>query len=322
MLVVSTLAQNLNRLSDGDLTARVDIVFPGEYEKLRHDFNETVDRLAEAMQAVVASATTIRSGAGEISHAADDLSNRTEHQAASLEETAAALDQITATFRKSAQEAKEVHGAVTHARTQAEDGRRVMSEAVVAMDQINASSKQISQIISVIDEISFQTNLLALNAGIEAARAGDAGRGFAVVATEVRALAQRSSVAANEIKGLISNSSEHVRTGVNLVGEAGKSLAAIAGKVSDVTTLITQMTASSEEQARSLAEVNSAINVMDQTTLQNAAMVEESTAASRTLTHQATELMNLMARFKTSTDRASVSREARQVKLAVRAAAA
>lgn len=309
MLVVSTLAESLKRLSEGDLTARVDIVFPGEYEKLRHDFNDAVGRLATAMQTVLKSASVIRSGAAEISQAADDLSRRTEHQAANLQETAAALDEITSAVKNSAQGAKEAHDAVTHARTQAEDGGRIMSEAVVAMDEISSSSKQISQIISVIDEIAFQTNLLALNAGIEAARAGDVGRGFAVVATEVRALAQRSSAAANDIKSLISSSSTHVQTGVKLVGEAGKALTAITSKVSDVTSLITQMAASSKEQAKGLAEVNSAVNQMDQTTQQNAAMVEESTAASRGLTHQSVELMSLIGRFKTSATASADTKE-------------
>ncbi len=300
MLVVNTLAQSLKSLSQGDLTSHVEIGFPGEYEKLRGDYNEAIGRLAETMQAVVSNAGIIRLGAGEISQAADDFATRTEHQAASLEQTAAALDEITATVRKSAQGAKDVHDAVIHARKQADDGGQVMTQAVVAMDAISNSSKEISQILSVIDEIAFQTNLLALNAGIEAARAGDFGRGFAVVATEVRALAQRSSTAAREIKSLITDSATHVETGVKLVGEAGNALTAIACKVSEITSLITQMAASTEEEARSLAEVNSAVNVMDRTIQQNAAMVEQSTAASRALTQQAEELMDLMNRFKIS----------------------
>ena len=172
MLVVNTLAQSLKSLSQGDLTSHVEIGFPGEYEKLRGDYNEAIGRLAETMQAVVSNAGIIRLGAGEISQAADDFATRTEHQAASLEQTAAALDEITATVRKSAQGAKDVHDAVIHARKQADDGGQVMTQAVVAMDAISNSSKEISQILSVIDEIAFQTNLLALNAGIEAARAG------------------------------------------------------------------------------------------------------------------------------------------------------
>lgn len=297
--VVRGLADGLGRLAEGDLTARIEQPFPGEYEKLRADFNEAMGTLQEAMKTIVVNAGGIRSGAGEISQAADDLSRRTEQQAASLEETAAALDEITATVRKTAEGAKQANGVVVTTRSDAEASGQVVQETVAAMAEIEKSSKQISQIIGVIDEIAFQTNLLALNAGVEAARAGEAGRGFAVVASEVRALAQRSSEAAKEIKGLISASSQHVETGVELVGEAGKALQLIVGKVSEISGLVSEIAASAQEQSTALAEVNTAINQMDQVTQQNAAMVEESTAASHSLTQEAEELMSLISRFQT-----------------------
>ncbi len=297
--VVRGLAEGLGRLASGNLTARIEQPFPGEYEKLRSDFNEAMTKLQEAMKTIVVNAGGIRTGAGEISQAADDLSRRTEQQAASLEETAAALDQITATVRKTADGAKQANGVVVTTRADAEASGQVVQETVAAMAEIERSSKQISQIIGVIDEIAFQTNLLALNAGVEAARAGEAGRGFAVVASEVRALAQRSSEAAKEIKGLISASSQHVETGVELVGEAGKALQLIVGKVGEISSLVSEIAASAQEQSTALAEVNTAINQMDQVTQQNAAMVEESTAASHSLTQEAEELMHLISRFDT-----------------------
>ncbi|MFN3911399.1 methyl-accepting chemotaxis protein [Hyphomonas sp.] len=297
--VVSGLAEALGHLVDGNLTARISQPFPGEYEKLRSDFNDAMGTLQDAMKTIIVNAGGIHSGAGEISQASDDLSRRTEQQAASLEETAAALDEITATVRKTAEGSKQANSVVATTRSDAEASGQVVQETVAAMAAIEKSSKQISQIIGVIDEIAFQTNLLALNAGVEAARAGDAGRGFAVVASEVRALAQRSSEAAKEIKGHISTSSQHVETGVELVGEAGKALQQIILKVNEISGLVSEIAASAQEQATALAEVNTAINQMDQVTQQNAAMVEQSTAASHSLTHEAEELIGLVSRFQT-----------------------
>lgn len=297
--VVQGLAEGLAKLANGDLASRIDNAFPGEYETLRADFNEAMGKLQEAMKSIVVNAGSIRSGAGEISQASDDLSRRTEQQAASLEQTAAALDEITATVRKTADGSKQANGVVATARGDAEASGQVVQETVAAMAEIEKSSKQISQIIGVIDEIAFQTNLLALNAGVEAARAGEAGRGFAVVASEVRALAQRSSEAAKEIKGLISASSQHVETGVGLVGQAGQALHQIVNKVNEISGLVSEIAASAQEQATALAEVNTAINQMDQVTQQNAAMVEQSTAASHSLTQEAEELMSLVSRFHT-----------------------
>ena len=297
--VVTSLASGLRQLAEGNLTSRIDTTFTADYEQLRSDFNEAMGKMQEAMKSVVVNAGGIRTGAGEISQASDDLSRRTEQQAASLEETAAALDEITATVRKTAEGSKQANALVATTRSDAEASGQVVQETVAAMAEIEKSSKQISQIIGVIDEIAFQTNLLALNAGVEAARAGDAGRGFAVVASEVRALAQRSSEAAKEIKGLISASSQHVETGVDLVGDAGKALQGIVAKVSEISGLVSEIAASAQEQATALAEVNTAINQMDQVTQQNAAMVEQSTAASHSLTQEADELMGLIARFQT-----------------------
>src|SRR5690606_37976223 len=208
--VVSSLAHALDRLADGDLTYRLDMAFPGEYQKLRDDFNAAVAKLEEAMRAISGATASIQSGTSEISQSADDLSRRTEHQAATLEETAAALDEITATVQRTAEGATHGREAVASAKVDAERSGEIVRRAVVAMNEIEGSAKQISQIIGVVDEIAFQTNLLALNAGVEAARAGESGKGFAVVASEVRALAQRSAEAAKEIKGLISASSEQV----------------------------------------------------------------------------------------------------------------
>jgi methyl-accepting chemotaxis protein len=297
--VVNGLAEALGHLADGNLTARISQPFPGEYEKLRSDFNEAMGKLQDAMKTIIVNAGGIHSGAGEISQASDDLSRRTEQQAASLEETAAALDEITATVRKTAEGSKQANGVVAATRSDAEASGQVVQSTVAAMAEIEKSSKQISQIIGVIDEIAFQTNLLALNAGVEAARAGDAGRGFAVVASEVRALAQRSSEAAKEIKQHISASSQHVETGVELVGEAGKALQKIVIKVNEISGLVSEIAASAQEQSTALAEVNTAINQMDQVTQQNAAMVEQSTAASHSLTQEAEELISLVSRFQT-----------------------
>ncbi|WP_135211674.1 methyl-accepting chemotaxis protein [Vitreimonas flagellata] len=296
-LVVTALATGLAKLADGDLTFRIHEPFAGDYEKLRADFNSVMVTLQEAMKVIAANADGIRGGAHEITSASDDLSRRTEQQAASLEETAAALDQITATVKKTADGANQANSTVAAARQDAEHSGRVVAETVAAMGEIERSAKQISQIIGVIDEIAFQTNLLALNAGVEAARAGDAGRGFAVVASEVRALAQRSSEAAKEIKGLINESSRQVEAGVDLVGRTGDALAQIVSKVAEISGLVSDISASAQEQSSALAEVNTAINQMDQTTQQNAAMVEESTAASHSLTHEAETLTQLVSRF-------------------------
>ncbi len=295
--VVSAMAIGLERLSQGDLIARLTDAFATEYEELRRHFNLAAETLQATMMEVASTAHTIESGASEISSAANDLSRRTEQQAASLEQTAAALDEITATVRKTAEGAAQVQAVVSTVKDDAERSDEVVRRAIVAMGEIEKSSQQVGQIVGVIDEIAFQTNLLALNAGVEAARAGDAGRGFAVVASEVRALAQRSADAAREIKKLISTSAAEVGRGVQLVDETGQALQRIVGHVATVNGAVTEITASTREQARGLAEVNTAVNHMDQVTQQNAAMVEQSTAASHSLAEEAQALTRLTGHF-------------------------
>ena len=296
--VVSSIGGGLTRLAEGDLTCRLEEAFPGDYSKLQEDFNAAIEQLHATIATVLSTTDGIQSGTGEISQAADDLSRRTEQQAASLEETAAALDEITATVTRTAEGSAQARTLITAARDRAESSGTVMRDAVTAMGDIEKSSREIGQIIGVIDEIAFQTNLLALNAGVEAARAGDAGRGFAVVASEVRALAQRSAGAAKEIKTLIGTSSTQVSKGVKLVGETGKALADIVVDVGKVSETIAAIAASAQEQATGLHQVNAAVNQMDQVTQQNAAMVEQSTAASHALSNEARELTRLTAQFK------------------------
>jgi methyl-accepting chemotaxis protein len=296
--VVDAMAHELAELAQGDLTVRLALDVAPEYERLKADFNAAVAHLQEAIQTLSGSTVAIDSGAQEITQAADDLSRRTEQQAASLEETAAALDQITATVGKTASGAKEATGVVATARADAETSGEVVRRAVTAMGEIEESSGKIGQIIGVIDEIAFQTNLLALNAGVEAARAGEAGKGFAVVASEVRALAQRSAEAAKEIKGLITASSQQVASGVDLVGQTGKALGRIVQHVASIDALVIEIAASAQEQAAGLHQVNIAVNHMDQMTQQNAAMVEETSAAVHALRGETGELSTLVGRFK------------------------
>ncbi|WP_082532202.1 PAS domain-containing methyl-accepting chemotaxis protein [Phenylobacterium sp. Root77] len=321
VFAVEATAKALARLAKGDLTYRIVEHFPDEYERLQADFNAAIERLHDVMTSVAVASGAIQSGTGEITSAADDLSRRTERQAANLEETAAALDEITATVRKTAEGAKEAQGVVSAARGDAEASGAVVSDAIAAMGKIEASATQISQIVGVIDEIAFQTNLLALNAGVEAARAGEAGRGFAVVASEVRALAQRSAEAAKEIKALITASTAQVSSGVDLVGKTGEALRRIVGEVAKITDLVTEIAASAQEQAVGLAQVNTAINDMDQMTQQNAAMVEESTAASHALAQQATELDGAMAQFALGQQRAVPEPQRRPTAVPMRIAA-
>ena len=298
MQALEAMARGLKAIVAGDLTARITEDMAPQFAQLKNDFNSTAETLHDAMAEVRGTADMIAVSTREISVAADDLSKRTEQQAASLEQTAAALDEITATVKKAAEGAGHARQVVAAAKQESQAAEGVVKKAVEAMGSIEKSSTQISTIISVIDEIAFQTNLLALNAGVEAARAGDAGRGFAVVASEVRALAQRSADAAKEIKTLISASEEHVASGVDLVGAAGKALNRILTQVLDINDVVSNIAAGAQEQATGLQEVNTAVNQMDQVTQQNAAMVEQTTAASHSLEQQTRDLEALVSRFR------------------------
>ncbi|MCE6074325.1 HAMP domain-containing methyl-accepting chemotaxis protein [Agrobacterium vitis] len=295
---VEALAEGLTRLADGDVSYRITVPFVAGLDGLRSNFNSSVQKLQQALVTVRQNARGIDAGANEIRSAADDLSHRTEQQAASVEETAAALEQITTTVKDSTRRAEEAGILVSKTRDGAERSGDVVRKAVAAMQEIERSSGEISNIIGVIDEIAFQTNLLALNAGVEAARAGEAGKGFAVVAQEVRELAQRSANAAKDIKGLIVSSGQQVQAGVQLVAETGDSLETIVGEVQEINRHVTAIVEAAREQSVGLQEINTAVNTMDQGTQQNAAMVEQTTAASHSLAKEAATLSDLLSRFK------------------------
>ncbi|KAA3506421.1 PAS domain S-box protein [Agrobacterium vitis] len=295
---VDQLAGCLDNLANGDLSQNIEKPFIPSLERLRTDFNAASEKLKRAMATVADNARAIAAGSSEIRTAADELAKRTEQQAASVEETAAALEEITTTVKDSSRRAEEAGQLVSRAREHAEHSGQVVRDAIGAMDQIENSSREISNIIGVIDEIAFQTNLLALNAGVEAARAGEAGKGFAVVAQEVRELAQRSATAAKEIKMLITASGGQVQNGVSLVTKAGSALQEIATQVHDINTNVVAIVEASREQSTALGEINQAVNTVDQGTQQNAAMVEEQTAASHSLAREAAALFELLEQFR------------------------
>jgi len=295
---VAVLGEALNRLAEGDLDCRIEQVFQGELETLRADFNMALSRIGDAFGDIASVAESIDGGSKEIVSASDDLSHRTERQAASLEETAATLEQITTTVQKSSDSAESTRQTVHSAKQDAEQSEEVVARALEAMSAIEKSAEEINQIISVIDEIAFQTNLLALNAGVEAARAGEAGKGFAVVAQEVRELAQRSAGAAKEIKQLISKSSSQVSTGSELVNATGQTLHRIAGQVVEIASVIDEIANGAREQSVALQQLNTAVGEMDSATQQNAAMAEQATASSHSLSQEAENLAALVARFR------------------------
>jgi methyl-accepting chemotaxis protein len=296
-LIVSTLGTALAQFKDGNLAARITASLEGPIARLKTDFNAMATELEQVIGSVASTASSVQTGSTEIRAASDDLAARTEQQAASLESAANAMREVTSKVEESAHNAGAVRETIVRATDRANLGGDVVKRAVNAMDSIVDSSKTITQIIDLIDGIAFQTNLLALNAGVEAARAGEAGRGFAVVANEVRALAQRSAEAARDIKGLISGSAQHVEMGVKLVSETGEALDAIITQVSEIGTLIEGIATAAVDQASSISKVNVTMGELDRMTQQNAAMVEESAAASRNLSGQAANLANMVARF-------------------------
>jgi len=296
-LVSDCFGKAMSAIVAKDVSYRITDDLPAAYHQLRDDFNHALDQLTSTISEIDSAASQIHAGSQEIRSAADALAKRTEQQAASIEETAAALEEITTTVKDSSRRAEEAGQLVSKARAGAEKSGQIVQRAVTAMGAIDSSSREISSIIGVIDEIAFQTNLLALNAGVEAARAGEAGKGFAVVAQEVRELAQRSAKAAKEIKELINTSGEQVKTGVSLVGETGEALAVIVDEVKEIDHHIGSIVEAAREQATALAEINMAVNAMDQGTQQNAAMVEESTAASHALVREIGRIAEMLSQF-------------------------
>jgi methyl-accepting chemotaxis protein len=297
-LVVASLAEGLEALSRGDLTVRLTTPFAPEFQKLRADFNAAMEKLQATMHVIAVRAAEIDRGAQDISAASDKLASQTERQAASLEETGAAIEQITERVGETARSVRQASSAVTAAEGQAAASEAVVAQAVAAMREIEASSQRISEILGLMDEIAFQTNLLALNAGVEAARAGDAGRGFAVVATEVRALAQRSTEAAREIKALIGDATRNVAAGVGSVAETGRALQAIAGQVREISGAIGHIAVAAEDQANGLTQINGTMTALDRFTQQNAAMAQEAMAASHDLAVELGSLSVQIAQFR------------------------
>ena len=298
--VVQRLDNALTELADGNLTYRISDPMSVEYERLRLAFNRTMEALGETLVQVSETSQTVSCGASEIHAAAGDLSQRTEHQANRLEAAAHALNEVTTLVTRTAQDSLEVATAIVTAQGEATASAEVVAKTITAMSEIEASAKAIVQIIGTIDGLAFQTNLLALNAGVEAARAGEAGKGFAVVASEVRALSDRSKEAAAEIRRLITASSDQVVSGVGLVNSSGAMLQSIVTGINDIAERVHGITDAAKRQASSLREVTTVINEMDSATQQNAAMVEETTAAAHSLSTEAGMLRQRVAVFRTA----------------------
>jgi methyl-accepting chemotaxis protein len=297
--VFGDIGRVMGRLADGDLRDSIERDYAGTFGEVKSDINRTLDNLRDVVGKLSAVSDQVDSAVGEIASGNSNLSSRTEQQASNLEETASSLEELTSTVRNNADNAQQANQLAANARSTAQRGGEVVTEAIAAMDQISTSSKKIAEIVGVIDEIAFQTNLLALNASVEAARAGEQGRGFAVVATEVRNLASRSAGAAKEIKDLIRDSSSKVDAGSKLVGASGNTLSEIVESVQKVGDIIAEIAAASSEQSAGIDQINRAVSEMDSMTQQNAALAEETSAASLAVGENARELQQLVAFFRT-----------------------
>lgn len=307
--VVDTLRNSLADLAKGNLANRITVPFRADYELLRKSFNESLDAMGRTIDTVSQVATSVRAGASDIDEATHQLAARSSQATSVLRDTTAAMNRVTAMVQETAQGAANVSASIRQAEHEATAGGEIVDRAVDAMNAIDQSSEEITQIISVIDGISFQTNLLALNAGVEAARAGETGKGFAVVATEVRALAQRSAAAATEISALINKSSEQVKQGVGLVAETGKMLKQIAARVTEINSLAETISRSAETQAREIDKTSKSVTQIDQMLDQNSTIASESTSAAQRLVNEAQELAQLVAQF--TTDRSATHRRPR-----------
>ena len=320
-IALKDVAGVLGAVARGDLTQRITNSYAGVFGQLKGDVNQTADKLSEVVSNINEAAGQITSASSEVAAGSQDLSERSEQQASALEETAASMEELAATVRQNAANAQQANQLAAGARETAAGGGQVVSDAITAMGRIEGSSQKIEDIVGMIDEIAFQTNLLVLNAAVEAARAGDAGKGFAVVAQEVRNLAQRSAQASKEIKGLIAESSSQVRSGADLVKGAGKTLEDILGSVKRVADIVAEIAAASAEQASGIDQVNQAITQMDEMTQQNAALVEESTAAAHSLEEQARHLGQVMSFFNTGAESVAAAAPMVREKPAARPAA-
>jgi methyl-accepting chemotaxis protein len=311
------VSASLDAMAKGDLTVSITKDYQGTFGKLKEDINTTVSKLTEVVTNIKESADMIKTASSEISMGNANLSQRTQEQASALEETASSMEQMSGTVKQNADNARQANQMVNSARDQAQSSGEIVTNAVGAMDAIASSSKKISDIISVIDEIAFQTNLLALNAAVEAARAGEQGRGFAVVAAEVRNLAQRSATAAKEIKGLINDSVENVNNGNKQVDATGEVLAEISGSVKSISGIVGEIAVASQEQATGIEQVNKAVMQMDEMTQQNAALVEQAAAASKSMEEQAVQLAEQMTFFKLKEGEKADQNQPRKTKVSV-----